>query len=60
MPQNTAPTTDQILAMMEQQLGPEGVPPVMRRAARVMPELLAEHVRGKMWAMPPEGGALDE
>jgi len=54
------PTTEQILAMMETQLGREGVPPVMRRAAEVMPDLLAEHVRGKMYAMPPEGGAFDE
>ena len=60
MTQSVFPTTEQILAMMEQQLGPEGVPPVMRHAARVMPEMLAEHVRGKMFAMPPEGGALDD
>lgn len=36
------PTTEQILAMMETQLGREGVPPVMRRAAEVMPDMLAE------------------
>ena len=54
------PTTEQILAMMEEQLGPEGVPQVMRHAARVMPEMLAEHVRGKLFAMPPEGGALND
>ena len=54
------PTTEEILAMMETQLGKDGVPQVMRRAGRVMPDLLAEHVRGKMYAMPPEGGAFDE
>ena len=58
---NTAapPTTEQILAMMETQLGRDGVPQVMRRAGRIMPDLLAEHVRGKMYAMPPVG-AFDE
>jgi len=58
---NTAsfPTTEQIVAMMETQLGKDGVPQVMRRAGRVMPDLLAEHVRGKMFAMPPVG-AFDE
>ena len=60
MQPNQFPTTGQILAMMEEQLGPEGVPQVMRHAARVMPEMLAEHVRGKMFAMPPEDGALDD
>ncbi len=55
MSQNGFPTTEQILAMMEQQLGPDGVPTVMRTAARVMPEMLAGHVRGKMLAMRAEG-----
>jgi len=59
MDTNNFPTTEQILAMMETQLGRDGVPHVMRRAGRVMPDLLAEHVRGKMYAMPPVG-AFDE
>ncbi len=60
MDRNDFPSTEQILGMMEEQLGNDGVPPVMRHAARVMPEILAEHVRGKLFAMPPAGGALDD
>jgi len=54
------PTPEQILGMMEEQLGADAVPTVMRHASRVMPEMLVEHVRGKMFAMSPEGGALDD
>lgn len=47
-----------ILDMMRKNMG--RVPPAIEKSVAVDPGLIQEHVRSKGFAMPPEGGALDE
>ena len=52
------PSTDQVLAQMRETLGE--VPAAIEKSASADPTLIFEHVRSKGFAMPPEGGALDD
>ena len=50
---------EQILEGMSRQMGGK-VSPTAKLAAEVMPEMLLEHAANNNFAMPKEGGALDE
>lgn len=51
-------TANEILDMMREGMGQ--VPAAIEKSVRVDPGLIQEHVRSKAYAMPPEGGAMDE
>ena len=57
MTTDTAPTVDQVVANMTASLNGQ-VPPAIRRAVTVMPELVVRHAQDSAFAMPPQGGAL--
>lgn len=52
-----APTVDQVVANMTASLNGH-IPPAIRRAVRVMPELVVRHAQDSAFAMPPQGGSL--
>lgn len=52
------PNPDQILIQMRETLG--AVPAAMEKSLGADPDLVTEHARSKQWAMPAQGGALDE
>ncbi len=52
------PNADQIVTQMRETLGE--VPVAMEKSLGADPDLVIEHARSKQWAMPAEGGALDE
>jgi len=51
-------TANEILDMMRKGMGQ--VPAAIEKSVQVDPGLIQEHVRSKAYAMPPEGGAMDE
>ncbi len=53
-----APSAEQILVQMRDTLG--AAPAVMEKALDADPTVVVEHARSKQYAMPPQGGALDE
>lgn len=53
-----APSAEQVLDQMRATLG--AVPVVVEKSLSADPTLVLEHARSKGYAMPPEGGALDE
>jgi alkylhydroperoxidase/carboxymuconolactone decarboxylase family protein YurZ len=52
-----APTVEQVLANMTNSLNGQ-VPPSVRHAVTVMPEMVVRHAQDSAFAMPAEGGAL--
>jgi alkylhydroperoxidase/carboxymuconolactone decarboxylase family protein YurZ len=52
------PTAEQVLAQMRKTLGT--VPAAMEKSVSADPTLIFEHARSKGYAMPPDGGALDD
>jgi alkylhydroperoxidase/carboxymuconolactone decarboxylase family protein YurZ len=52
-----APTVEQVLANMTNSLNGQ-VPPSVRHAVTVMPEIVVRHAQDSAFAMPAEGGAL--
>ncbi len=53
------PTLEQIMQGMAQAMNNK-LPESLKLAAEVYPEMVFEHTRNNMFAMPPEGGALDD
>ena len=53
------PTVKQIMDGMAQAMNGR-LPKSLQLAATVFPEMVLEHARNNMFAMPPEGGALDD
>ena len=53
-----ATNAEHVIDQMRTTLG--SVPVVIEKSLRADPTLLLEHARSKGYAMPPEGGALDE
>jgi AhpD family alkylhydroperoxidase len=54
-----APTTDQILQGMSASMNGR-LPQAIKLAAAEMPDMVAEHARDSQFAMPKDGGALDD
>lgn len=54
------PTVDQIVASMSAGLGGKAVPPMIRLAAKAMPDMVVRQAQDSGFAMPKEGGALAE
>lgn len=52
-----APTVEQVLANMTNSLNGQ-VPPSVRHAVTVMPDMVVRHAQDSAFAMPAEGGAL--
>ena len=57
MSTDTSPTVDQVLASMTRSLNGR-VPPSIRHAVTVLPDLVVRHAQDSAFAMPPEGGSL--
>ncbi len=55
---NQQPTLEQIMQGIAQAMDGK-LPESLKLAAEVYPEMVFEHAQNNMFAMPPEGGALD-
>lgn len=59
MNQDQQPTVEQILSMMSSNMDGK-LPKAIELAGEIMPEMVFEQARSNGFAMPKEGGALDD